>query len=194
MRHTGKILSWILAGVSSFGLLGLAACRATVAGDPDRPIKIEAHITVDIRQVKEAATSIEDQVSGGAPAKTSALDFLEARAWADEPELKVVTPAVQEAINARRSRYDQLKALKAQGVLGENNEGHVAVLTGDADAEKLAAEENNDREVIYKAIVEQNKLGRDAITTIRTTFGEVQREKASAGEKIQNPAGEWVTK
>ena len=53
--------------MASLTLLGLTACRATVAGDPDRPIKIEAHITIDVRQIKEEAHSIEDMVSGKAP-------------------------------------------------------------------------------------------------------------------------------
>ena len=186
---------WTAVLACVVGVVGSSSCRATVAGDPDRPIKIEAHITLDVRQVKEAATSIEEMVSGAPAKKTSwALDLLEARAWAAEPELKVVTPAVQAAIDARRARYDQLKGLKGQGTLGEDNQGHVAVLNPDPAAEDLAKAENADREVIYKAIVEQNKLGHDAIGTIRTTFGEVQREKASAGEKIQTPTGEWVTK
>lgn len=195
MTMAERSVLWVAVVACVVGVVGSSSCRATVAGDPDRPIKIEAHITLDVRQVKEAATSIEDQVSGGAPAqKTSALDFLEARAWAAEPELKLITPEVQEAINARRARYDQLKGLKAQGIIGENNEGHVVVMGGDSAAEELVKAENNDREVIYKAIVEQNKMGRDAISTVRATFGEVQREKAGPGEKIQAPSGEWITK
>lgn len=194
MTMVERSVLWVAVVGCVVGVVGSSSCRATVAGDPDRPIKIEAHITLDVRQVKEAATSIEDMVSAAPAQKTSALDFLEARAWAEEPEIKLITPEVQEAINARRARYDHLKGLKAQGIIGEDNQGHVAVMGGDSAAGELVKAENNDREVIYKAIVEQNKMGRDGISTVRATFGEVQREKAAPGEKIQMPTGEWATK
>ena len=42
----------------------LSACTAKVVGDPDRPITINAHITLDIKQLENTAGSIEDYVSG----------------------------------------------------------------------------------------------------------------------------------
>ncbi len=198
MSGSERNLLWfaVLAGI--VGVAGSSSCRATVAGDPDRPIKIEAHITLDVRQVKEAATSIEEMVSGGAPASgkpTSRLfDALVARAWAAPPDLKVITPEVQAAVDSRKARYDRLKELKAQGLIGEDSEGHVAAVGGGGDAQGLVSEENRDREVIYQAIVQQNGLAPDAISTIRATFAEVQREKAAPGEKIQTPSGEWTAK
>lgn len=187
----------VLAGV--VGVAGSSSCRATVAGDPDRPIKIEAHITLDVRQVKEAATSIEDMVSGQAPvpAKGPSSRFWDgaaAKAWAAPPELKVITPEVQAVVDSRKGRFSRLKELKAQGLVGEDNQGRVAALGGGADVQQLVEEENRDREVIYRAIVEQNSLGAEALPTVRATFAEVQREKADPGEKIQTPSGDWTTK
>ena len=189
---------WVgfLMGVGCVGLMGITACRATLAGDPNKPIKIEAHITLDIREVKEQASSIEDMVSGktSAPRHSSLWNgWMDSVAWA-EPQLKTMTPEIQRAVDARRGRYDALKKYKGQGLVGEDNQGHVAVLTGGDEAQGLVSAENQDREVIYRAIVEQNNQPADAIATVRAAFAEVQREKAEPGEKIQLTSGQWQTK
>lgn len=44
--------------------LVLAGCTVKAVGDPDRPITIKAHVTVDIRELKDTATDIEDFVRG----------------------------------------------------------------------------------------------------------------------------------
>lgn len=190
---TKKILSWVVVG-----LLGAVGCRATLAGDPDRPIKIEAHVTIDVRQIKEEAHSIEDLVSGGntAPAKPAAQkplarleSWLVPQAFAAE-----LSPEAMDAVNARRDRFAQLKSAKAQGSIGEDNQGHVQALGGGSAAQQMAADENRDRETIYQAQIAQKGLPAEAINTIRATFAQEQRERAEPGEKIQLPSGEWVSK
>jgi len=42
----------------------LVGCTAKVVGDRNRPITIEAHVTIDIRGLQQTASSIEDYVSG----------------------------------------------------------------------------------------------------------------------------------
>lgn len=44
-------------------------CTVKAVGDPNRPITINAHITIDVKGLEKTATSIEDYVSG-APAQT----------------------------------------------------------------------------------------------------------------------------
>lgn len=109
-------------------------------------------------------------------------------------DIKQMTPQVQAALEGRKQRFAQLKSLKAQGVLGENNRGYVEVLGASADARALADEENRDRKAIYEAIVVQNNLGKGALVTVEGVFAEVQRQKASSGDRIQSQSGEWVTK
>ena len=46
--------------------LVLAGCTVKAVGDPKRPITIQAHVTLDIRGLKDTATNIEDMVSQGA--------------------------------------------------------------------------------------------------------------------------------
>ena len=51
-----------------FLILGMAVasgCTVKAIGDPNRPITINAHITIDIKGLEKAATGIEDMVSGG---------------------------------------------------------------------------------------------------------------------------------
>ena len=109
-------------------------------------------------------------------------------------DLREVTPQVQSALDARRSRFDELKTLKTQGVVGENNRGYVEVVGEGSQAKALVDAENVNRALIYQAIVEQNNLGKDALATVEGVFAGVQREKASPGEKIQDVSGTWVTK
>ena len=54
--------------------------------------------------------------------------------------------------------------------------------------------ENADRKFIYKAIVEQNNLGEDALATVEGVFAGVQRDKAASGDKVQDAAGNWSAK
>lgn len=46
------------------GCLILNGCTVKAVGDPNRPITIQAHVTVDIKGLKNTATDIEDFVSG----------------------------------------------------------------------------------------------------------------------------------
>jgi hypothetical protein len=48
-------------------LLMASGCTVKAVGDPKRPITIEAHITLDVKGLKDTATDIEDYVSGAKP-------------------------------------------------------------------------------------------------------------------------------
>ena len=45
----------------------LAGCTVKAVGDPNRPITINAHLTVDIKGLQNTATNIEDYISGSKP-------------------------------------------------------------------------------------------------------------------------------
>ena len=49
------------------GLVALTGCTVKAVGDPNRPITIQAHVTVDIKGLRDTATDIEDVVSGQKP-------------------------------------------------------------------------------------------------------------------------------
>ena len=109
-------------------------------------------------------------------------------------DIKEMTPQVKAALDSRKDRFNELKSLKASGAVGENNRGYVEALSGDASVEALVAAENKDRKMIYQTIVEQNGLPPSALATVEAVFAQVQRDKAAAGDKIQDENGRWITK
>lgn len=113
--------------------------------------------------------------------------------WAAKYDIKQMTPQVQKALESRRDRFDELRALKSQRIVGENNQGYVEVLQSDSNAQALASAENTDRKVIYQTIADQNDL-QGQIDVIEKVFAQVQRDKASAGDKIQDDNGKWREK
>lgn len=108
-------------------------------------------------------------------------------------DIKEMTPEVQAALDGRRERFNELRGLKADGKVGENNRGYVELLKDDTAAKSLVDAENHDRKTVYKTIEKQNNLT-DAMATIEKVFAQVQQEKAQPGDKIQDEDGRWVTK
>ncbi len=43
----------------------LSGCTVKAIGDPNQPITINAHITIDIKGLEKTASNIEDMVSSG---------------------------------------------------------------------------------------------------------------------------------
>jgi len=55
-------------GLVVFAMIGLLyGCTVKAVGDPNRPITIQAHITIDVKGLKDTASNIEDYVSGEKP-------------------------------------------------------------------------------------------------------------------------------
>lgn len=54
-----SLVAWMIAA---------SGCTVKAVGDPNRPITINAHITVDVKGLEKTATNIEDYVSGDSPA------------------------------------------------------------------------------------------------------------------------------
>lgn len=122
------------------------------------------------------------------------LGMLTNFAWAQgKYSIKEMTPEVQQALDARKERFSQLRALKSSGGVGENNQGYVTALQESVAVASMAENENRDRQVLYKIIAEQNGL-QGNLSTIEAAFAQVQREKAESGDKIQNEDGSWITK
>ena len=46
------------------GLIAAQGCTVKAVGDPNRPITINAHITIDVKGLQKTANNIEDYVSG----------------------------------------------------------------------------------------------------------------------------------
>jgi uncharacterized protein YdbL (DUF1318 family) len=113
------------------------------------------------------------------------------QAFAGQYDLKEMTAEVKQALAGRQQRYDELQQLKASGQVGENNQGYVEALKGGGS---IVTAENQDRRVIYNAIVSQNQFGPGGIAQVQKAFAEVQRDKARPGDYVQGASGEWKQK
>ncbi len=65
-----RMMFWLRGLVVLFALGFNSGCTVKAVGDPNRPITINAHVTVDIRGLKDTASGIEDYVSGKASEET----------------------------------------------------------------------------------------------------------------------------
>jgi uncharacterized protein YdbL (DUF1318 family) len=105
--------------------------------------------------------------------------------------IREMTPAVKSALESRKARFGELKALKTKGMVGENNRGYVQVMGGGSAVKALVNAENRDRKFVYESIVEQNGIDADGLATVEKVFARVQRDKAERGEKVQDESGQW---
>ena len=115
---------------------------------------------------------------------------------------EITNPAIRKIIDSRAARLAALNALKAEGVIGENNQALIEVrnleavqgLRERADTQKLVKDENADREQLFKEIAAAKNVDLTQLPKIRATYAETLREKAKPGDWIQLPDGSWVQK
>lgn len=197
-----KILLGV-SGVSAVIVAMIVGCRIETVGDPNKPIKIEAHVVVDIRKLKDTAADIEDMVEGKKPiegaVKPTTMRMLDrvlgvSEAYAESLKLKYSTPETDRAIANRHTRFRTFRYLKGLGQVGEGNNGYLVKLGGGADVQALVDAENHDRDVIYNTIISQNGMAPADIALVRKTFAQEKRNRAKAGDWIQLDSGEWVKK
>jgi uncharacterized protein YdbL (DUF1318 family) len=100
-----------------------------------------------------------------------------------------------------KKRFDSLKPLYEQGVIGETKDGLISIRSLDglglkekADAKKLVEAENEDREKLYVEIVKANDLPSDSVPQIKELFANSWRKEAKKGWWIEKDNGDWVKK
>ncbi len=100
--------------------------------------------------------------------------------------------AFADDIKARmKNRLPVIKALKAEGIVGENNEGYLQFVgTNKAKADVVAAE-NKDRQTVYAAIAKQQGTTAELVGKRRALQ---IAKKAAGGEWVQDTAGNWIKK
>lgn len=111
------------------------------------------------------------------------------------PEIRVQTPELMRAIEARRARNPQIEQWKSRGCIGENNQGLLELRPGQGCAGEVAAlvaAENANREYIYRTLMQQNNIPASDAGRVRAAFAKVNRDRARPGEWVQEPDGRWV--
>jgi uncharacterized protein YdbL (DUF1318 family) len=89
------------------------------------------------------------------------------------------------------SRLADIVKLKAQGVVGENNEGYLTILQSPTDKKALIDAENKDRDIIYRAIAKKQGTTAQLVGQRRALM---HAQNADAGTMIQNKDGKWIKK
>ena len=89
-----------------------------------------------------------------------------------------------------KARLPIIKALKKNGIVGENNKGYLEFIVN-KNKEDLVNAENQDRKTIYSAIAQQQGTTIDVVEIHRAAQIE---QKAESGEWLQDANGKWYQK
>lgn len=146
----------------------------------------------------------DDSASKPPPGKSPGamlLDFFVPSAYAQQPNINIRTPQVQ-AIQARmKQRFDSsLSGYLASGAIGLTHDGLVAVhdasavsLSDRAALNPLVADENRDRNAVYREIAVANNHP-EWESQIRETFAKQWVAQAHPGWYYQDASGAWHKK
>ena len=130
------------------------------------------------------------------------LDLLVPAAYAaDAPDIRVQTPATEAIRGRMQARFHStLKTLLDTGAVGFTRDGLVAVhdagkipLSQRAQAAAAVADENSDRNALYREIARANGHA-EWEPQIRATFAKGWIERAHAGWYYQDASGAWKRK
>ncbi len=89
------------------------------------------------------------------------------------------------------ARIPVIKALKAKGIIGENNRGYLEFRGGQRENGDVVDAENRDRKTVYKKIAQQQGTAIDVVEKHRAVQIE---QKAKPGEWLQDADGKWYRK
>lgn len=128
-----------------------------------------------------------------------ALDFVVPVAEA-QADLDVSSPAIRSLVASMESRHGQLEPYYASGAIGLTADGLVELRDPNAvplaernQARKLVADENADRNSLYREIAAANGKP-EWETDIRSTFAQRWIAKAHGGWWYRDAAGGWKQK
>lgn len=179
--------------VIAFLVAGLCVGCAHIKVDaPKDPIKLDVSMRLDIYQhIQSDIDNIEDMVSGSgkkakADDKHSLLDLVSTNAYAEDG----LPASVEEAVNRRKDRREELLSLEAAGSIGETHHGMVMVKKSAGNAQGLANAENADRELIYQAVADKNGSSKDEVAAL---YAKRLQRDAPAGTPIETDSG-WQIK
>ena len=100
-------------------------------------------------------------------------------------------PASKEIKQRMKARLRVIKALKGQGIVGENNRGYLQFVGQKKEKEEVVTAENEDRKLVYKAIAKQQ--GTTAAVVGKHRAVQITN-KARPGEWLQDANGKWYQK
>ncbi|MDX1496410.1 MAG: YdbL family protein [Salinisphaeraceae bacterium] len=115
-------------------------------------------------------------------------------------DIDISSPAVQQIKASMEARHNQLAPHYSSGAIGLTNNGEIALRDPNAvplqdrnRVKKLVADENADRQALYKEIAIANGQP-DWADDIRATFAKRWISKAAKGWYYQDASGNWQQK
>jgi uncharacterized protein YdbL (DUF1318 family) len=90
-----------------------------------------------------------------------------------------------------KDRLPTILALKAQGIVGENNNGYLEFIGGKKEKADIVAAENEDRQTVYAAIAKQQGTTVELVGKRRALQ---ISQKADSGDWLQDADGNWYQK
>ena len=116
------------------------------------------------------------------------------------PDIDISTPAIRAVVASTKRRFPQLKPFYDSGAIGLTNTGTIELrdrkliaLPDRNKVNKLIADENKDRNALYREIASANGHP-EWETDIRRTFAQRWISKARPGWHYRNSAGQWARK
>lgn len=196
----------LLTPIVGMAGLALAACVTINVYFPAAAAEKAAdRIIEDVWGKDQAPVGNEQSSLGFSPAGVlvaaarGVLDFVVPAAHA-QADLNVSTPAIRTLTAQMESRHAQLAKYYDSGAVGLTAQGLVELRDANAvplaernQVKKLVADENNDRNALYREIASANGHP-EWEADIRSTFAERWVAKARAGWWHRNAAGQWSQK
>ncbi|MDJ0914673.1 MAG: YdbL family protein [Desulfobacterales bacterium] len=104
----------------------------------------------------------------------------------------LVSSAMAEGIQARmKARLPVIKALKSEGIIGENNRGFLEFVGNKKKQADVMQAENKDRQKVYAAIAKKQGVTAEVVGKRRALQ---IMQNARLGEWLQNEQGQWYQK
>jgi uncharacterized protein YdbL (DUF1318 family) len=197
------MMRWITAGTAAF-CLALAACVTINVYFPAAAAEKAAdRIIEDIWGPEQAAKPPGNEQSSIGHAAgdvlVAALDFVIPAAHA-QADIDISSPAIRALTASMKGRAGQLDPFFDSGAIGLTADGLVEIRDANAVAladrnklRKLVADDNADRNSLYREIASANGHP-EWEADIRSTFAERWIAKAGAGWYHKSKSGDWKKK
>jgi uncharacterized protein YdbL (DUF1318 family) len=198
-----SMVRWITATLAA-SFLALAACVTINVYFPAAAAEKAAdRIIEDIwgpGQEPEPAGNEQSSIGGAAgDALFAALDFVIPAAHA-QADIDISSPAIRALTSSMKSRAGQLDPFFSSGAIGLTSDGLVEIRDANAvpladrnRVRKLVADDNADRNALYREIASANGHP-EWESDIRSTFAERWIANARAGWYYKSSSGAWTKK
>lgn len=149
-----------------------------------------------------SATEPQSGLSDGAAVRAlvEVIDFFISPTQAQQPDINISTPGINKLKSAMSARHEKLKPFYNTGAIGMDRNGFITLRDDSAvplkdrnTVKKLIADENNDREALYREVASANGHP-EWKSDIQAIFANRWVANAPSGWWYKNNSGEWVQK